>query len=111
MTAPRLYDIHETSKLVGLSESWLYRHAGKTIPVTRPGGTNKLFWTEEQHKEIISMPRRSPQRTKPAKDAERASKRRETAESKPPPMPQPSGVRIPQARPERSRLYRSAGAS
>jgi hypothetical protein len=111
MTTPVLYDIHETAERTHLSVSWLYRHAGKTIPVTRPGGAKKLFWTGEQIEQIIR------DGAQPAKgsDAKRAPKQRKGAEVKPEPTPGPkprtSGAPIPQARPERSRRYRSAAVA
>ncbi len=107
MTAPRLYDINETAERTHLSVSWLYHNAGKTIPVTRPGGTKKLRWTDEQIEQIIrdgaQPPKGAAGRKKP--------KPRQAPESKPAPKPQVSGVRIPQARPERSRLYRPSAAT
>lgn len=109
MTIPKLYDIHETSSLVRMSVSWLYRNAGVTIPVTRVAGSRRLYWTEEQIAEII---RDSAQ---PAKAVKRTSQKREApaparAVKKTPPV-KTSGVNIPQARPERSRRYRPASAA
>lgn len=107
MTAPRLYDIKQTAPLVRLSVSWLYRNAGVTIPVTRIAGSNRLMWTDEQIEQIIR------DGAKPPKAVKRTSEKRE-AKSKPvklAPVAQPSGVKIPQARPERSRRYRPESAA
>jgi hypothetical protein len=104
---PTLYDIHETAPLVRHSVSWLYRHAGIDIPVTRIAGSNRLFWTDEQIGQIIrdgaqpaKAAKRTPQKGRPAaRPAKLAA------------VPQPSEVKIPQARPERSRRYRPGSAA
>jgi hypothetical protein len=55
VSIPRLYEIDEVVKLTHRSKTWLYRNAGKTIPVTQyePGG--RLFWTEDQVRQIIAL--------------------------------------------------------
>lgn len=110
MTAPRLYDIKQTALLVRLSVSWLYRNAGVKIPVTRIAGSKRLMWTDEQIEQII---RDSAQPAKAEKTAKRTPQKREPAPrpAKLAAVPQPTGVKIPQARPERSRRYRPAGAA
>ncbi len=102
MAPPKLYNIKETAVLIRMSESWLYRNAGVTIPVTRIAGTRRLFWTEEQITEIIRSG------AQPARAAKRAASRRETPAPAPQSSVQPSlpVVKIPRARPERSRRYR-----
>lgn len=51
MTPPELHDVKQTSRLVRMSVSWLYRNADR-LGVTRMG--NRLFWTDEQVTQIIT---------------------------------------------------------
>ncbi len=106
MSTPDLYDIHETSKRVRMSVSWLYRNAGVTIPVTHIAGTKRHFWTGEQIEQIIRDGAQSPKSTK------RTPRKRESVETAAAPRltaVRTPGVKIPQARPERSRRYRPTG--
>ncbi len=108
MSAPKLYDISETARMVRMSTSWLYRNAGVTVPVTRIAGSRRLFWTEAQIAEIIAAG------AQPAK-ADRTEKRPLRTQSGVAPRktktPPPTTGKIPQARPERSRHYRPQSAA
>lgn len=79
MSIPRLYEIDEVVELTHRSKTWLYRHAGKTIPVTQhtPGG--RLFWTEDQIRQIIALGAVEPGAKTPAPQ----SKRRPAAKTVP----------------------------
>lgn len=67
----RLYDVRETSLRIRRSPSWLYRNAGKTIPVTQHAPGGRLFWTEEQIRQIIALGAVEPGAKTPAPQGKR----------------------------------------
>jgi hypothetical protein len=102
MSTPRLNDVRQTAEKLGVSPWWLYRRAGREIPVTRLSEGGRLFWTDEQIAQIIRDGAIEPSR-KSAPPA--ASSRRRPASQ--PSTPAAAGtVHRLEARPEARRKGR-----
>lgn len=114
MTPPVLHNAKAAGKLVGKSESWMYKMgAAGLIPRTKIG--HHVGWTDEQCAQII---RDGAQQPKPREDQLSAQRRKQNkpdkatkATQKRQPAPPATAKKIPVADRTISRLYRDEVAS
>lgn len=103
MSTPRLNNVRQAAAKLGVSPWWLYRRAGREIPVTRLSEGGRLFWTDEQIAQIIRDGAIEPNR-KTASPPPASGRRRAASQPKMPSAP--SNVHRLEARSEARRKGR-----